>query len=156
MNKLHKEIKKAAGALILEDSEAIDMPSVVTDYDHLISLITLLKNHFGFHVFLDVTAVDYPDREERFEVVYHFLSLENKARIRVKVRVREESPRVPTLRPIFGSAYFMERETHDMYGIVFDGNDDLRPILLYEGFEGHPLRKDCPIDKEQPLVEYRQ
>ena len=73
----------------------------------------------------------------------------------LKMRVPESAPVVPTLRGLYGSAGYMERECHDMYGIVFEGNDDLRPILLYEGFEGHPLRKDYPKQLEQPLVPYR-
>ena len=77
------------------------------------------------------------------------------ARVRVKAKVGEEDPTVDTLRPLFGSAYYMERECHEMYGIEFRGNPDLRPILLYEGFVGHPLRKDYPKDKAQPLVPYR-
>ena len=74
--------------------------------------------------------------------------------MRVKTRVPLADPTVDTLVPLYGSAGYMERECHDMYGIVFRGNDDLRPILLYEGFEGHPLRKDYPKQKEQPLVPY--
>jgi len=76
-------------------------------------------------------------------------------RVRLSMRVSEAEPVVPTLRPLYGSAGYMERECHDMYGIQFAGNDDLRPILLYEGFEGHPLRKDYPKQFEQPLVPYR-
>ena len=71
------------------------------------------------------------------------------------MRVPEADPVVDSLTPLYGSAHFMERECHDMYGIVFRGNADLRPILLYEGFEGHPLRKDYPKQHEQPLVPYR-
>ncbi|MGK5094218.1 NADH-quinone oxidoreductase subunit C [Deltaproteobacteria bacterium TL4] len=156
MKPLHEEIKKAAKECILEDFDAIGMMCIVTDYDHLIPLVILLKDRFGFQMFLDVTAVDYPEREYRFEVVYHFLSVASRERIRVKLKVKEVRPNVPTLRTLFGSAYYMERETHEMYGIVFDGNDDLRPILLYEEFVGYPLRKDYPIAKEQPRVEYRK
>ncbi len=76
--------------------------------------------------------------------------------MRVKARVPEAAPVAPSLTALYGSAAFMERECHDMYGIRFEGNDDLRPILLYEGFEGHPLRKDYPKTKEQPLVPYRE
>ena len=76
-------------------------------------------------------------------------------RVRLKTRVPETDPTVDSLTPLYGSAHFMERECHDMYGIVFRGNDDLRPILLYEGFTGHPLRKDYPKQQEQPLVRYR-
>ena len=75
---------------------------------------------------------------------------------RVKTRVPADIPTVDTLAPLYGAARFAERECHDMYGIVFRGNDDLRPILLYEGFVGHPLRKDYPMEREQPIVPYRK
>jgi NADH-quinone oxidoreductase subunit C len=80
----------------------------------------------------------------------------HRLRVRIKARVGEADPTVPTLTGLYGSARFMERECHEMYGIVFAGNDDLRPILLYEGFKGHPLRKDYPKELEQPLVPYRE
>ena len=114
-----------------------------------------LKAEFGFDLFLDVTAVDWPRDELRFEVVYHFYSTEHKVRVRLKTRVDEADPSVDSLVALYGSAAFMERECHDMYGIRFRGNADLRPILLYEGFVGHPLRKDYPKQQEQPLVPYR-
>jgi len=114
-----------------------------------------LKTRFAFDVFLDVTAVDWPDQPLRFQVVHHFYSTAHTVRVRLSMRVSEAEPVVPTLRPLYGSAGYMERECHDMYGIQFAGNDDLRPILLYEGFEGHPLRKDYPKQFEQPLVPYR-
>ena len=114
-----------------------------------------LRNRFGFDVFLDVTAIDWIGQSPRFEVVWHFYSTEHKVRVRLKTRVPESAPTVASLTPLYGSAAFMERECHDMYGIRFDGNADLRPILLYEGFEGHPLRKDYPKEREQPLVPYR-
>jgi len=91
----------------------------------------------------------------RFEVVYHFYSTAHRVRVRLKTRVPEADPAVESLVPLYGSAHYMERECHDMYGIVFRGNPDLRPILLYEGFVGHPLRKDYPKRQEQPLVPYR-
>ncbi len=122
---------------------------------YLFATATQLQSAFAFDVFLDVTAVDWPSAALRFEVVYHFYSTTHKVRVRLKTRVSEASPHVPTLRPLYGSAGYMERECHDMYGIMFDGNDDLRPILLYEGFHGHPLRKDYPKQLEQPLVRYR-
>jgi NADH-quinone oxidoreductase subunit C len=87
--------------------------------------------------------------------VHHFYSTTHKVRVRLKTRVGADDPTVDTLTSLFGSAGYMERECHDMYGIVFRGNDDLRPILLYEGFSGHPLRKDYPKQLEQPLVPYR-
>jgi NADH-quinone oxidoreductase subunit C len=114
-----------------------------------------LKSEFGFDLFLDVTAVDWPRDELRFEVVYHFYSTTHRVRVRVKTRVSAADPTVDSLTPLYGSARYMERECHEMYGIAFRGNDDLRPILLYEGFKGHPLRKDYPKQQEQPLVPYR-
>jgi NADH-quinone oxidoreductase subunit C len=121
----------------------------------LLEVVRALKDEFGFDMFLDVTAVDWPQREPRFDVVWHFYSTRDFVRVRVRTRVPLADPTVDTLTKLYGSANYMERECHDMYGIVFHGNDDLRPILLYEGFEGHPLRKDYPKHREQPLVPYR-
>ena len=125
----------------------------------LLPAVQRLKVEFGFDLFLDVTAVDWlghaQGQDTRFEVVHHFYSTVHKQRVRLKTRVPESDPSVDSLRPFYGSAAFMERECHDMYGIRFRGNDDLRPILLYEGFVGHPLRKDYPKQQEQPLVPYR-
>jgi len=75
--------------------------------------------------------------------------------VRLKARVSEGAPVIASLLPLYPGAAFLERECHDMFGVVFDGNADLRPILLYEGFVGHPLRKDYPKRREQPLVRYR-
>jgi NADH-quinone oxidoreductase subunit C len=121
----------------------------------LLEVVGALQERFGFDLFLDVTAVDWPQREPRFDVVWHFYSTRDFVRVRVKTRGPLAEPVVDTLVPLYGSARYMERECHDMYGIGFRGNEDLRPILLYEGFEGHPLRKDYPKQKEQPLVPYR-
>jgi NADH-quinone oxidoreductase subunit C len=115
-----------------------------------------LAHEFRFDVLLDVTAVDWIGQSARFEVVWHFYSTTHHVRVRLKTRVPEREPVVASLTGLFGSAGFMERECHDMYGIRFVGNDDLRPILLYEGFDGHPLRKDYAKEHEQPLVPYRR
>ena len=123
--------------------------------DELVPAVRRLRDEFGFDVFLDVTAVDWPDQALRFEVVHHFYSTALKGRVRLKTRVPADEPVVDSLVSLYGSAAYMERECHDMYGIVFRGNHDLRPILLYEGFRGHPLRKDYPKMAEQPLVPYR-
>ena len=121
----------------------------------LLPVAKRLESEFAFDLFLDVTAIDWPDAPLRFEVVHHFYSTTHKVRVRLKTRVSADDPTVDTLKSLYGSAGYMERECHDMYGIVFRGNDDLRPILLYEGFSGHPLRKDYPKQLEQPLVPYR-
>ncbi|WP_347313015.1 NADH-quinone oxidoreductase subunit C [Defluviimonas sp. SAOS-178_SWC] len=96
-----------------------------------------------FSTLVDITAVDYPERPARFDVVYHFLSMYQNVRIRVKVAVREEEM-VPSIVDIHPSANWFEREVFDMFGILFSGHPDLRRILTDYGFRGHPLRKDFP------------
>ena len=123
--------------------------------DAVLGTVQRLKSAHGFDLLLDVTAVDWPQREPRFDVVWHFYATRDFVRIRLKTRVPADAAVVDSLIGLYGSAHFMERECHDMYGIRFRGNPDLRPILLYEGFEGHPLRKDYPKRREQPLVPYR-
>ncbi len=106
---------------------------------------------------MDLTAVDYPDRAPRFEIVAHFYSLSRGHRLRVKARTGErdgKGARIASLAGLWGSANWLERECWDMFGVVFEGHPDLRRILLYPEFEGHPLRKDYPADRIQPLVEY--
>ena len=114
-----------------------------------------------FKELVDVCGVDYPDREQRFDVVYHLLSLHHNQRLRVRVTTDEATP-VPSVTGIFRSAGWFERETWDMYGIMFADHPDLRRILTDYGFEGHPLRKDFPLtgyvemryDAEQERVIY--
>jgi NADH-quinone oxidoreductase subunit C len=148
----------AAGSLpaSMIRSQGIVHTALVLDIDAaaMLPLVTRLKSEFGFDVFLDVTAVDWPNAPVRFEVVHHFYSTHHHVRVRLKQRVSEADPTVDSLISLYGSAAIMERECHDMYGIRFRGNPDHRPILLYEGFVGHPLRKDYPKQKEQPLVPY--
>ena len=132
------------------------MDVVALSPDQLLAAVRRLKTELGFDLLLDITAVDWPQRAPRFDVVYHFYSTAHHVRVRVTTAVAAADPAVDSLVPLYGSAAFMERECHDMYGIVFRGNRDLRPILLYEGFTGHPLRKDYAKTHEQPLVPYRQ
>ncbi|MCK0138380.1 NADH-quinone oxidoreductase subunit C [Aliiroseovarius sp. F47248L] len=109
------------------------------------SFIDFLKTDKAcmFSSLVDITAVDYPSREERFDVVYHFLSMYTNQRIRVKVAVREDDM-VPSITEVHPSAGWFEREVFDMFGILFSGHPDLRRILTDYGFRGHPLRKDFP------------
>ncbi len=97
-----------------------------------------------FKMLIDVCGVDYPDREERFEVVYHLLSHRQNQRVRMKVATDEDTP-VPSIVGIFNTANWFERETYDLYGVLFSDHPDLRRILTDYGFEGHPLRKDFPL-----------
>jgi len=105
-----------------------------------------------FDVLVDITAVDYLGREPRFEVIYHLLSLPLNQRLRIKVRLPGEKPVLASVTAIWKSADWLEREVWDMFGIEFAGHPGLRRILLYPEFEGHPLRKDYPIRRRQPLV----
>ena len=105
-----------------------------------------------FDLLVDLTAVDYYPDPRRFEVVYHLFSTEKRHRVRIKVRVPEDDPQVDSAVGIWPAANWMEREVWDLYGIRFEGHGDLRRILLYEEFDGHPLRKDYPKEKRQPLI----
>jgi NADH-quinone oxidoreductase subunit C len=151
----HEAIERELGRLVERSWQSFGMPVLELRAENLLALVNTLRDRFDFALFLDVTAVDYPERSPRFDVVYHFYSHRHNQRIRLKLPVPAERPVVPTLVAHYGSARYMERELHEMYGIEFAGNQDLRPILLYEGFVGHPLRKDYPIEREQPMVPYR-
>jgi NADH-quinone oxidoreductase subunit C len=111
----------------------------------------------NFDVLMDLTAVDYlrfPGREDgpRFEVVYHLYSIRENHRLRIKVRLDEDDPTVPSAVPLWPIANWFEREVWDMFGVRFAGHPDPRRLLMYEEFVGHPLRKDYPIDRRQPLI----
>lgn len=118
-------------------------------------------DHCQFKMLVDICGVDYPERMERFEVVYNLLSVKQNRRLRVKVSTSEDRP-VPSVTGVFSAAGWFERETWDLYGVYFADNPDLRRILTDYGFEGHPLRKDFPLtgyvevryDNEQKRVIY--
>jgi len=139
---------------LLESSFRLDGPVVVISATALLSLARFLKEdrELEYSVLLDITAVDYFKRNPRFEVVYHFLAPERRARLRVKVPVAASKLQVETLSGLWPGANWFEREIFDMFGIQFDGHPDLRRILMYPEFQGHPLRKDYPIDRRQPRV----
>jgi NADH-quinone oxidoreductase subunit C len=129
--------------------------------DRIVEVLTDLRDRFGFQQLLDVCGADYPDREERFDVVYHLLSLTRNMRVRVKVTTDEAQP-VPSVISVYPSAGWFEREAFDMYGMLFSDHPDLRRLLTDYGFSGHPLRKDFPMtgyvevryDEEQKRVVY--
>ena len=106
-----------------------------------------------FKFLMDLTAVDYLNRkDDRFEMVYHFYSLKHNGRIRIKIPISESDCTIDSVSTLWRTANWYEREVWDLYGIKFNGHPDLRRILLYEEFKGHPLRKDYPINKRQPLI----
>ena len=112
--------------------------------NRIVEALTQLRDQFGFHQLIDLCGVDYPDRAQRFDVVYHLLSMTRNARVRLKVQTDEDTP-VPTVTAVFPCADWYEREAFDMYGVFFEGHPDLRRILTDYGFHGHPLRKDFPM-----------
>lgn len=135
--------------------QADDVISVAHDHDELtitvnrnaiVRLLTFLRDDGAgqFKMLVDICGVDWPAREERFDVVYHLLSLSLNQRIRVKVTTDESTP-VPSVAPVYPAAAWFEREAWDMYGILFAGHPDLRRILTDYGFQGHPMRKDFPL-----------
>ena len=128
--------------------------TALVDSERVDELLRLLRDdrELAFEMLTDLTCVDYLGEEPRFEVVYHLYSVAKNHRVRLKARVSEASPELPSAVPLWASADWMEREVWDLYGVRFRGHPDLRRILLYDGFEGHPLRKDYPKEKRQPLV----
>ncbi|KAF8071109.1 ALB3.2 [Scenedesmus sp. PABB004] len=129
-----------------QSTNVYEEPTLYTSPEHLLPLVRFLRDHVNtqFKCFIDVTAVDFPERPARFEVVYHLLSPRWNNRIRIKVCV-DEVTAVPSLTPLYPAADWFERETWDMFGVFFSGHPDLRRILTDYGFQGHPLRKDFPL-----------
>jgi NADH-quinone oxidoreductase subunit C len=128
--------------------------TIILRGDVILEIARLLKEdpELQFNFLMDMTAVDYLGRKPRFEVVYHFFSLPFNRRLRVKLQLDDLYPTVKSLTPLWKTANWLERECYDLYGIRFEGHPNLKRILLYEGFEGHPLRKDYPKKKRQPLI----
>ncbi|HFB2048267.1 MAG: NADH-quinone oxidoreductase subunit C [Hyphomicrobiaceae bacterium] len=173
-NNVH--IKKTAELTDLRDDLALQLGSNVLtseiNYGELTvevrrsSIVNILKYlrdeaRCQFEVLIDICGVDWPDRENRFEVVYHLLSPRLNQRIRIKLKTTERDP-VPSSIPVFPAANWFEREAYDMFGILFSDHPDLRRLLTDYGFQGHPLRKDFPLtghvevryDEEQKRVVY--
>jgi NADH-quinone oxidoreductase subunit C len=170
--KLIDLLRSAKPKAVLGSLLAAGDATVIVARDQLLDVATFLRDdpRARFDVLVDVTAVDYSEYDPelrkivtpldtgdsaalpRFEVVYHLLSMPHKHRIRLKVTVAEDDFRVPSLTDLWISANWGEREAYDMFGVKFDGHPDLRRVLLYEEFVGHPLRKDFAQRNYQPLV----
>jgi NADH-quinone oxidoreductase subunit C len=149
------------GELGVDAQVAFGELNLVAHRDRIVEVLTALRDRFGFQQLLDVCGADYPDRVERFEIVYHLLSMTRNVRVRVKVATDEQAP-VPSVIAVYPSAGWFEREAFDMYGVLFSGHPDMRRLLTDYGFQGHPLRKDFPMtgyvevryDEEQKRVVY--
>jgi NADH-quinone oxidoreductase subunit C len=134
------------GDALLGHVEVVGELTISVKRDALIEVMTALRDdpELRFAQLMDIAGVDYPDRPERFEVNYHLLSLKHNRRIRVKLTANEDQP-VPSVTGLWPVAGWFEREVWDLYGVLFDGNADLRRILTDYGFSGHPFRKDFPL-----------
>jgi NADH-quinone oxidoreductase subunit C len=139
---------------VLETHARLGDATAVVDRASALAVLRLLRDHaeLDFDMLTDLTAVDHLPSEPRFEVVYHLYSVSINQRIRIKVPVPEGDPEVESATGLWSSANWLEREVWDLYGIRFAGHPDPRRLLLYEEFEGHPLRKDYPKQRRQPLV----
>ena len=135
--------RRVCGAAILDAWDKVGEVTLVVARDELVAAMTGLRDA-GYQQLMEIAGVDYPERVERFEVVYHLLSVTKNHRIRVKVTTDEVQP-VPSVTGIWPVAGWLEREVFDMYGVLFSGNADLRRILTDYGFVGHPQRKDFPL-----------
>lgn len=145
LNELASYLGEVRADLITSSEIAYGELTIGTSRENIIALLTFLRDDAkcGFVSVIDISGVDWPQRAERFDVVYHLLSPKKNIRIRVKVPVGEDQA-VPSVCGIYPGADWFERETWDMYGVLFTGHPDLRRILTDYGFEGHPLRKDFP------------
>ena len=150
---LEKLVGEFGGDILGTHSDFGDDTAVVRR-ERIVEICTFLRDDpaMRFDFAMDLTAVDYLGEEPRFEVVYHLYSLEKKHRVRIKARVPEEDPSIDSVVPVWIGMDWYEREAYDMYGIVFRGHPNLKRILMYESFVGHPLRKDYPKAKRQPTI----
>ena len=144
LHALGEEILAASSGAVAKFEVAYGELTLSAPADRVVQTLTQLRDRFGFHQLIDLCGVDYPDRAQRFDVVYHLLSMTANRRIRIKIQTDEDTP-VPTVTGVFPCADWYEREAFDMYGVFFEGHPDLRRILTDYGFHGHPLRKDFPM-----------
>jgi NADH-quinone oxidoreductase subunit C len=146
LDELGETIKAALPDAVTEHAVAFDQLTLGVHVDKIVDVVRFLRDDPGcrFVSFTDVTAVDYPGREKRFEVIYHLLSPTLNTRIRLRVAA-DETTQVPSIIEVFPGTDWFERECYDLYGVIFTGHPDMRRLLTDYGFDGHPLRKDFPL-----------
>ena len=140
------KVTEVLGPLLLGTREAFGETTITVAAGTIVDTLTKLRDDPAcqFEILIDIAGVDYPERAQRFEVVYHLLSPRLNQRLRVKIAAGEAT-QVPSVIPVFPNADWYEREAYDMFGILFSGHPDLRRLLTDYGFQGHPLRKDFPL-----------
>ena len=138
-----------------EPGASVDFPTVYVPAGRLVDTCMALRNtsSLRFNVLIEVTCADYLPRDPRFEVVYHLLSVPNRLRLRLKVRASADTG-VPTVQGVWPAAGWLEREVWDMFGVVFEGHPDLRRLLMPDDWEGHPQRKDYPVQIKKATQTY--
>jgi NADH-quinone oxidoreductase subunit C len=136
-----------------EAGASVDFATIYVPAEHIVDTCAALRDHLQFEALVEVTAADYLPRNPRYEVVYHLLSVSRRERLRLKVRVTADGT-VPTVQSVYPGAGWLEREVWDMFGIVFDGHNDLRRLLMPEDWEGHPARKDYPVQIQKSAQTY--
>ena len=146
LTELDAHISAKLGPKVLDRRIAVGELTLTVPADEIIEVLTFLRDdaRCRFEVLIDICGVDWPQRANRFDVVYHLLSARLNQRVRVKVHADDETP-VPSAIPVYPAANWYEREAFDMYGILFSGHPDLRRLLTDYGFQGYPLRKDFPL-----------
>lgn len=157
LDEIKKRLEKEFNETVLAWTEKT-MNYILIKPSNVFKTVEILKNEFQFNFLMDLFCVDYlnysvklPDNN-RFEIITYLYSLPKNYRLFIKSYYPNESPKADSLCPLFHAANWFEREIYDMFGITFNNHPDLRRILMYEGFEGHPLRKDYDPKKRQPLV----
>jgi NADH-quinone oxidoreductase subunit C len=138
------QVRAAIGDALIEAKDAVGEVSLTVRRESIVEVCRTLRDRFDYQQLMEIAGVDYPQRPERFEIVYHLLSLTKNHRIRLRVSTDEDMP-VPSITSLWPVAGWLEREIFDLYGVIFEGNDDLRRILTDYGFRGHPFRKDFPL-----------
>ena len=148
------KLRETFGDAIVATHSDFGDDTAVVRREKIVDICTFLRDDpaLRFDMAMDLTGVDYLGEEPRFEVVYHLYSLEKRHRVRIKARVPEDDPVIDSVVPVWVGIDWYEREAYDMYGIVFRGHPNLKRILLYESFVGHPLRKDYPKARRQPTI----
>jgi NADH-quinone oxidoreductase subunit C len=142
---------------VLEVLTSLGDDVVIISSEALLPVAVFLKSPpHEFTMLLDLTCVDYQGENPRFEMVYHLFSLAQNKRLRIKTRLAERDLRVASLVSLWKNADWLEREVYDLFGVQFEGHPDLRRIFMWDGFDGHPLRKDYPLRRRQPLIRLRE
>jgi NADH-quinone oxidoreductase subunit C len=155
--KILNDLRQACPEAVLSAEVSLGDAVAVVRPEALPAVAAFLRGApWRMEMLLDLTCVHHPQRAEAFEMVYHFLSLDTNAGIRIKAGLPAAEPEIPSLTGLWKNASWLEREVFDMFGVRFSGHPDLRRLLMYDGFEGHPLRKDYPLRKRQPSIPLRK